>query len=250
MKVDPNIAANPAYEEVKCDQEDHTYDVVSEGVAEEGWMTTLHVYIFTYTIPWLLHGKYNFNGQHQNRIPLLCTVRPCQRPEFVESAMETLDKALPSGYQFHWWQIETSNAVVSSWSCYPGHSWHASRDSTNKTGWVFFTEEDYEIFQFRQQRAPGETVNSSQQDYEISWPSRTGRHHVLHKLLIYVTPTTGYTRSRSSDNHRHVLVSQDCGIAFHWSTWTSRAVQSKPHWRISWQHFLSNFNSAPSMLHV
>ena len=33
MKIDPNIAANPAYEAVKCDQEDHTYDVVSEGVA-------------------------------------------------------------------------------------------------------------------------------------------------------------------------------------------------------------------------
>ncbi len=33
MKIDPNIAANPAYEVVKCDQEDHTYDVVSEGVA-------------------------------------------------------------------------------------------------------------------------------------------------------------------------------------------------------------------------
>ena len=32
MKIDPNIAANPAYEAVKCDQEDHTYDVVSEGV--------------------------------------------------------------------------------------------------------------------------------------------------------------------------------------------------------------------------
>ena len=25
MKIDPNIAANPAYEAVKCDQEDHTY---------------------------------------------------------------------------------------------------------------------------------------------------------------------------------------------------------------------------------
>ena len=33
MKINPNIAANPAYEAVKCDQEDHTYDVVSEGVA-------------------------------------------------------------------------------------------------------------------------------------------------------------------------------------------------------------------------
>ncbi len=33
MKIDPNIAANPAYEAVKCDQEDHTYNVVSEGVA-------------------------------------------------------------------------------------------------------------------------------------------------------------------------------------------------------------------------
>ncbi len=33
MKVDPNMAANPAYEAVKCDQEDHTYDFVSEGVA-------------------------------------------------------------------------------------------------------------------------------------------------------------------------------------------------------------------------
>ena len=33
MKIDSNIAANPAYEAVKCDQEDHTYDVVSEGVA-------------------------------------------------------------------------------------------------------------------------------------------------------------------------------------------------------------------------
>ncbi len=33
MKIDPNIAANPAYEAVKRDQEDHTYDVVSEGVA-------------------------------------------------------------------------------------------------------------------------------------------------------------------------------------------------------------------------
>ncbi len=33
MKIDPNIAANPAYEAVKCDQEDHIYDVVSEGVA-------------------------------------------------------------------------------------------------------------------------------------------------------------------------------------------------------------------------
>ncbi len=33
MKIDPKIAANPAYEAVKCDQEDHTYDVVSEGVA-------------------------------------------------------------------------------------------------------------------------------------------------------------------------------------------------------------------------
>ncbi len=32
MKVDPNMAANPAHEAVKCDQEDHTYDV-SEGVA-------------------------------------------------------------------------------------------------------------------------------------------------------------------------------------------------------------------------
>ena len=32
MKVDPNMAANPAYEAVKCDQEDHTYDVVGEGV--------------------------------------------------------------------------------------------------------------------------------------------------------------------------------------------------------------------------
>ncbi len=32
MKIDPNIAANPAYEAVKCDQEDHTYDIVSEGV--------------------------------------------------------------------------------------------------------------------------------------------------------------------------------------------------------------------------
>ncbi len=32
MKIDPNIAANPAYEAVKCDQEDHTYNVVSEGV--------------------------------------------------------------------------------------------------------------------------------------------------------------------------------------------------------------------------
>ncbi len=31
-KIDPNIAANPAYESVKCDREDHTYDVVSEGV--------------------------------------------------------------------------------------------------------------------------------------------------------------------------------------------------------------------------
>ena len=31
MKIDPNIAANPAYEAVKCDQEDHTYDVVSGG---------------------------------------------------------------------------------------------------------------------------------------------------------------------------------------------------------------------------
>ncbi len=33
MRIDPKIAANPAYEAVKCDQEDHTYDVVSEGVA-------------------------------------------------------------------------------------------------------------------------------------------------------------------------------------------------------------------------
>ena len=33
MKIDPNITANPAYKAVKCDQEDHTYDVVSEGVA-------------------------------------------------------------------------------------------------------------------------------------------------------------------------------------------------------------------------
>ncbi len=33
IKIDPNIAANLAYEAVKCDQEDHTYDVVSEGVA-------------------------------------------------------------------------------------------------------------------------------------------------------------------------------------------------------------------------
>ncbi len=33
MKINPNIAANPVYEVVKCDQEDHTYDVVSEGVA-------------------------------------------------------------------------------------------------------------------------------------------------------------------------------------------------------------------------
>ena len=32
MKIDSNIAANPAYEEVKHDQEDHTCDVVSEGV--------------------------------------------------------------------------------------------------------------------------------------------------------------------------------------------------------------------------
>ena len=30
MKIDPNIAANPAYEAVKCDQEDHTYDVVMQ----------------------------------------------------------------------------------------------------------------------------------------------------------------------------------------------------------------------------
>ncbi len=29
MKIDPNIATNPAYQVVKCDQEDHTYDVVS-----------------------------------------------------------------------------------------------------------------------------------------------------------------------------------------------------------------------------
>ena len=35
MKIDPNIAVNPAYEAVKCDQEDHTYDVVSEGVASK-----------------------------------------------------------------------------------------------------------------------------------------------------------------------------------------------------------------------
>ncbi len=35
MKIDPNIAANPAYQAVKCDQEDHTYDVVSEGVASK-----------------------------------------------------------------------------------------------------------------------------------------------------------------------------------------------------------------------
>ncbi len=44
MKIDPNIAANPAYEAVKCDQEDHTYDVVSEGVASRqrrgNWHTT------------------------------------------------------------------------------------------------------------------------------------------------------------------------------------------------------------------
>ncbi|XP_064397205.1 scavenger receptor cysteine-rich type 1 protein M130-like [Halichondria panicea] len=33
IKIDPNIAANPAYQAVKCDQEDHTYDVISEGVA-------------------------------------------------------------------------------------------------------------------------------------------------------------------------------------------------------------------------
>ncbi len=33
MKNDPNIAVNPAYEAVKCDQADHTYDVVGEGVA-------------------------------------------------------------------------------------------------------------------------------------------------------------------------------------------------------------------------
>ncbi len=32
-KIDPNIGANPAYEAVKCDQVDHTYDIVSEGVA-------------------------------------------------------------------------------------------------------------------------------------------------------------------------------------------------------------------------
>ncbi len=35
IKIDPNIAANPAYEAVKCYQEDHTYDVVSEGVASK-----------------------------------------------------------------------------------------------------------------------------------------------------------------------------------------------------------------------
>ncbi len=35
MKIDSNIAANPAYEAVKCDQEDHTYDVISEGVASK-----------------------------------------------------------------------------------------------------------------------------------------------------------------------------------------------------------------------
>ena len=33
MKIDPNIAASPAYEAVKYDQEDHTYNVVSDGVA-------------------------------------------------------------------------------------------------------------------------------------------------------------------------------------------------------------------------
>ncbi len=33
MKIDLNIAANLAYEAVKCDQEDHTYDVASEGLA-------------------------------------------------------------------------------------------------------------------------------------------------------------------------------------------------------------------------
>ena len=48
MKVDPNMAANPAYEAVKCDQEDHTYDVVSEGVASRQrrgeWL--LYMYIF------------------------------------------------------------------------------------------------------------------------------------------------------------------------------------------------------------
>ncbi len=33
MKIDPNIAANPAYKAVKCDQEDHIYDVVSKGAA-------------------------------------------------------------------------------------------------------------------------------------------------------------------------------------------------------------------------
>ena len=35
MKIDPNIAANPAYEAVRCDQEDHTYDFVSEGVSRQ-----------------------------------------------------------------------------------------------------------------------------------------------------------------------------------------------------------------------
>ncbi len=32
IKIDPNIGANLAYEAVKCDQEDHTYDAVSDGV--------------------------------------------------------------------------------------------------------------------------------------------------------------------------------------------------------------------------
>ena len=53
MKIDPKIAANPAYEAVKCDQEDNTYDVVSEGAASEERQLTLTIVLEGCVAPYI-----------------------------------------------------------------------------------------------------------------------------------------------------------------------------------------------------